>query len=141
MQAFANPSYHVQALFAQHQGVSYARTSVASRSPRDNGVAAAATCQDAACTSLSIKLVNYASFPQTVALTISNTTGLSNVAILTTLAGTGPYDTNSFDEPLKVAPKTAELLGMTSDIELELPAFSVVIIATSADDTSAAAAA
>ncbi len=49
-----------------------------------------------------VQLVNYASFPQTVALTISNTTGLSNVAILTTLAGTGPYDTNSFDEPLKV---------------------------------------
>ncbi len=42
---------------------------------------------------------------------------------------------------MQVAPKTAELLGMTSDIELELPAFSVVIIATSADDTSAAAAA
>lgn len=54
--AFANPSYHVQALFAQHQGVAYAHTSVNSRSPRDNGVAASVTCQDAACASLSIKV-------------------------------------------------------------------------------------
>ena len=54
--AFANPSYHVQALFARHQGLAYARTSVDSRSPRNNGVAAAATCQDESCTALSIKV-------------------------------------------------------------------------------------
>ena len=54
--AFANPSYHVQALFAQHQGMAYPRTSVDSRSPRDNGVAASVTCQDTACASLSIKV-------------------------------------------------------------------------------------
>ena len=40
----------------------------------------------------------------------------------------------------QVAPKTSELLGMSSDIELELPSFSVVIIATSADDSGLAAA-
>lgn len=54
--AFGNPSYHVQALFAVHQGEVLARTSVDSRSPRDNGVAASATCQDAACATLSIKV-------------------------------------------------------------------------------------
>lgn len=52
-----------------------------------------------------VQLVNYASFPQTVALTISNSTaGLSSVAIVTTLTGTGPYATNSFDEPTQVCP-------------------------------------
>ncbi len=42
---------------------------------------------------------------------------------------------------LQVAPKTSELLGMSPKTHLELPAFSVTIIATSSDDTSAAAAA
>ncbi|CAL8471543.1 g11085 [Coccomyxa elongata] len=140
--AFANPSYHVQALFAQHQGVAYAHTSVNSRSPRDNGVAASVTCQDTACASLSIKLVNYAAFPQTVSLNVSNATaGIGKRADVTVLTGSGPYATNSFDLPFEVAPKTSELLGMSPETQLELPAFSVTIIATSSDDSSAAAAA
>ena len=53
----------MQALFAQHQGEVLARTSVDSRSPRDNGVAASATCQDPACASLSIKVSSLALNP------------------------------------------------------------------------------
>lgn len=54
--AFGNPSYHVQALFAEHQGLHYAQTQIDSLSARDNGVAASVTCQDNACTRLSIKV-------------------------------------------------------------------------------------
>lgn len=54
--AFGNPSYHVQALFAEHQGVRYAQTEIDSLSARDNGVAASVTCQDEACSRLSIKV-------------------------------------------------------------------------------------
>ena len=54
--AFGNPSYHVQALFAEHQGLRYAQTDIDSLSARDNGVAASVTCQDNACTRLSIKV-------------------------------------------------------------------------------------
>ena len=54
--AFGNPSYHVQALFAEHQGVRYAHTEIDSLSARDNGVAASVTCQDEACSHLSIKV-------------------------------------------------------------------------------------
>jgi hypothetical protein len=54
--AFGNPSYHVQALFAEHQGLAYARTAVDSAAPRDSGVAASAACRDAGCNSLSIKV-------------------------------------------------------------------------------------
>lgn len=54
--AFGNPSYHVQALFAEHQGLHYASTETDSLSPRDNGVAASVTCQDDACSRLSIKV-------------------------------------------------------------------------------------
>ena len=53
--AFGNPSYHVQALFAEHQGVRYAQTEIDSLSARDNGVTASVTCQDEACSRLSIK--------------------------------------------------------------------------------------
>ena len=54
--AYGNPSYHVQALFAEHQGVRYAQTEIDSLSARDNGVAASVTCQDNACSRLSIKV-------------------------------------------------------------------------------------
>lgn len=54
--AFGNPSYHVQALFAQHQGLHYVQTDIDSRSARDNGVAASVTCQDDGCSRLSIKV-------------------------------------------------------------------------------------
>lgn len=54
--AFGNPSYHVQALFAEHQGLRYAQTEIDSLSARDNGVSASVTCQDNACTRLSIKV-------------------------------------------------------------------------------------
>ena len=54
--AFGNPSYHVQALFAQHQGVLMAQTSVDSRALQDNGVAASATCADRGCSRLSLKV-------------------------------------------------------------------------------------
>ena len=54
--AFANPSYHVQALFAQHQGLHYVHTDIDSLSARDNSVAASVTCQDDGCSRLSIKV-------------------------------------------------------------------------------------
>ena len=54
--AFGNPSYHVQALFAQHQGLHYVQTDIDSRSARDNGVAASVSCQDDGCSRLSIKV-------------------------------------------------------------------------------------
>ena len=46
----------MQALFAEHQGLRYAQTQIDSLSARDNGVAASVTCQDNACTRLSIKV-------------------------------------------------------------------------------------
>ena len=54
--AFGNPSYHVQALFAEHQGVLLAQTSVDSQAAQDNGIAASATCADFGCTRLSLKV-------------------------------------------------------------------------------------
>ncbi len=54
--AFGNPSYHVQAMFAEHQGVRYVQTEIDSLSARDNGVAASVTCRDEACSRLSIKV-------------------------------------------------------------------------------------
>ncbi len=47
----------MQALFAEHQGLRYAQTQIDSLSARDNGVAASVTCQDNACTRLSIKVM------------------------------------------------------------------------------------
>ena len=46
-----------------------------------------------------------------------------------------------FCDDVQVAPKKFELLGMSPETLVELPAFSVTIIATSSDDSSAAAAA
>ena len=54
--AFGNPSYYVQALFAEHQGVLWAQTSVKSQAAQDNGIAASATCADRGCTRLSLKV-------------------------------------------------------------------------------------
>ena len=52
---------------------------------------------------LVVQLVNYAGFPQTVALSVlSAPSGMGGPANITTLAGTGPYVTNSFDAPFEV---------------------------------------
>jgi hypothetical protein len=50
-----------------------------------------------------LQLVNYAPFPQTVALSMRNAPGSwAGRSSITVLASSGPYATNSFDEPLKV---------------------------------------
>ena len=54
-----------------------------------------------------LQLVNYEGFPQTVALDILGLEEdeglLAGDANVTTLAGAGPYVTNSFESPLEVS--------------------------------------
>ena len=92
----------MQALFAKYQGIAYLDTAVTTSMPGDGGIAASATCQDAACRELAVKLVNYGAL-QNVAVRIEGVTGVvAEDGMLTTLTGPGAHATNTFVDPQTV---------------------------------------
>eukprot|EP00884_Botryococcus_braunii_P006062 jgi/Botrbrau1/15457/Bobra.43_2s0082.2 len=112
-QAYGIPSYYVQKLFSETLGQRYAWTGVEVGDwsvVHNELVAASTTCQDDACTSLAIKLVNMASFPHNVTVRMGGI-GADDVNPQhkhVVLAGPFPEAENSFDNPTFVAPRESE---------------------------------
>lgn len=123
------PSYYVQKLFRETQGISYAATHVLGS--EGDTLAASTTCQDPACSSLVVKLVNFNDTRQDVGVAVAVHDPDRCVlpdGELTVLTSDSPSDENSFDEPTKVVPKTMKVEGLSEAMKVELAPWSVTIL-------------
>ncbi|PRW58664.1 Alpha-L-arabinofuranosidase 1 isoform B [Chlorella sorokiniana] len=123
-QWFGIPSYHVQQMFRQAQGTHYLATQVVtnpSTQVHEDKVAASATCQNQACDRVALKIVNFSSYRQRIAVTLSGTGSESILSEgeLVFLYSDHPEDENSFDEPKKIAPSSAAMDGLSSQFTLK----------------------
>lgn len=127
---FGIPSYHVQRLFRETQGTHYVDTQVANNPAslvHQDTVAASATCQDADCTTLVVKIVNFASYAQVVSLQLQGGGGVQvdSHGEMVVITSQHPEDENSFEDPLKVAPVGGAVTGFSNRFKLLVHAFSV----------------
>ncbi|KFM27338.1 Alpha-L-arabinofuranosidase 1 [Auxenochlorella protothecoides] len=131
---FGIPSYHVQRLFRENQGVRYAETAVAaspSAQLHEDSVAASATCQDDECTTLVVKVINFSSYNQTIRIQLDGLAANQRVedgGDLTWLTSGHPEDENTFDDPHKVTPRSTSLSGLDSDFRLQTAPYSVNLL-------------
>lgn len=130
---FGIPSYHVQQMFRQAQGTHYLATDVltdpASEVHQDS-VAASATCQSAACDRIALKIVNFSSFRQRIAVVLhgQDAASVMEEGEMVYLTSDHPEDENSFEHPDKVSPASSTVDGLGSKFVLPLQPYSVNIL-------------
>lgn len=132
-QWFGIPSYHVQQMFRQAQGTHYLATDVKtnpSSQVHEDKVAASATCQNHACDRVALKIVNFSSYCQRVAVSLA---GAGSESVLSEgelvfLHSDHPEDENSFEEPSKIAPSSAAMDGLSSRFTVKAEPWSLSIL-------------
>eukprot|EP00887_Chlorella_sp_A99_P005257 scaffold1.g5257.t1 len=163
---FGIPSYHVQQMFRAAQGTHYLPTSVltnpstearAAERVHEEKVAASATCQDAACSVVALKIVNFSSYHQAsdsccmsaawsvcgeavslvqgrIAAIAVRMVGLASAAVvdaqgeLVFLTSGHPEDENTFVNPRKVFPAARRVDGLSSSFLLPVDPWSVNVL-------------
>lgn len=125
--AYGVPSYWTARLFAEALGDTYVDTAVA---VGGGAVAASTTCSTPSCDTLHVKLVNFGDDSAAVELSVLVPPGrqVQASAKLTLLTSAHPDDYNSFDDPLKVSPRTMLLTDMSSSYTLYLPPYAVSVL-------------
>lgn len=138
--AYKTPSYLVQQLFSQFQGKVVASTAVEFKDVGDvhnELVAASTTCQDAKCTKVAVKAVNFNSYEQDVTVVIKSNGGpisFEDSAVLHHVSGAHGEAENSFDLPDNVvlAEEDIKLSGTELDesfsFRVTLPSWSASVI-------------
>lgn len=128
------PSYYVQKLFRQVQGVSYCSSMAKNMTTlaESDTIAISSTCQDADCTNLAIKIVNFSGEDELVDVKLNYSGGrgraVEGEGRLIVLTAMQPEDENTFDDPRKVYPVEREMHGLSDSFELEMMAWSVNIV-------------
>lgn len=130
---FGIPSYYVQQMFRQAQGTAYLDTTVftdPASEVHEEKVAASATCQSTACDRIAVKIVNFSSYLQRIAVLLSgrDAASVAGEGEMVYLWSAHPEDENSFDNPTKIAPAAAAVDGLSSKFVLPLKPWSVNIL-------------
>ncbi|KAL4424426.1 hypothetical protein ABPG77_006364 [Micractinium sp. CCAP 211/92] len=130
---FGIPSYHVQRMFRQYQGTHYIATDVFTNPAgqvHEDKVAASATCQSPSCDRIALKIVNFSSFKQRIAVLLHGASAASVMeeGELECLASDHPEAENSFDKPDKVAPSTSTVDGLGPQFVLPVEPWSVNVL-------------
>ncbi|KAL4859616.1 Alpha-L-arabinofuranosidase 1 [Chlorella vulgaris] len=130
---FGIPSYYVQQMFSHARGSHYLDTTVVTdpgSQVHQESVAASTTCASPACDRINIKIINFSSMQQRVAVVL---TGEGSDAVLgegelVYLWSDHPEAENSFDTPTKIAPATATMDGLSSKFVLPAKPWSVNVL-------------
>jgi len=133
-QWYGIPSYYVQKLFRQVQGVSYCNSMAKNMTTlaESDTIAVSSTCQDADCTNLAIKIVNFSGEDAQVDVKLNYSGGRGRAVEaggrLIVLTAMQPGDENTFDDPRKVYPVEKEMHGLSDSFQLQMKAWSVNIV-------------
>ncbi len=122
MSSYGSPSYYAQALFAQNLGTDVPDSTKTGGSDR----LFYSVTSDAS--HLYLKLVNATSIPQPVALRINGSGRLTKDAVVETLGGADPTETNSIADPRRIVPMHSILHGVSASMQHTVPAYSVQVV-------------
>jgi alpha-N-arabinofuranosidase len=128
---FGIPSYHVQRMFRETQGMAYAATATGGAPGAAAALAASATCQDPSCSDVVLKVVNFGADGVNVSVAVrrgGKGAGVQAGAAGLVLTGAAPEEENSFEDPMKVAPVEVELDEVGDEFALELAPWSVNLV-------------
>ncbi len=132
LSCFGSPSYYAQKMFAENIGnrtVALELSNVPTQTQANKtlpGIFASCT-RDLKTGNLFLKLVNALPTSQPIALKLKGVAIQSN-GTMTTLSGTDLKAMNSVEDPLKIAPKTTTVGGLSASFSQTLPGYSVVVI-------------
>jgi len=75
-----------------------------------------------------LKIVNEAGTPQSIDIQITGTTAIQPQGEAVVLAANSPDDTNSIDEPDKIAPHAEEVDNLSTNFTREFPPYSITVL-------------
>lgn len=136
LRAYGTPSYHVQKMFAEHQGdvvlESAGReipswTTARKTFPSLHWVATRKG-EAGKPGRMQLKLASRAATAQPVRVQLGGLKKVAPTGTLTVLSSADPTDGNTLDEPMRVAPRTQTLRGIAKEFTLTLPAYSVAVL-------------
>jgi alpha-L-arabinofuranosidase len=122
--SYGSPSYYAQVLFAGHLGNEVLAAQIANAGPRFF----ASVTRDSATGTIHLKLVNGSSIPQAVRIHLDGVTSVDKDALLTTLRGDTPEETNSITDPRRIMPVSSAIHNAAADFEHTLPPYSIQVL-------------
>ena len=124
MSSYGSPSYYAQVIFSKYLGDTVP-VSTATNVP-DRFFYSATT--DDAEGKLYLKLVNGTSDPQPVSLHLNGAAKIAPEAVLETLAGTNPAETNTITDPKRIVPVKSTLKNLGASFNHTMPPYSIQVI-------------
>lgn len=129
LRVFGTPSYYVQQLFSLNRGDRVLPVKLELLSETSSGRRFfASASKDNATGEVILKVVNGDAAPVTARLNLEGAQELVGKPKLTLLAGAGPNDENSFDDPKRVAPQISELSIGSPHFTHTFPMFSLTVL-------------
>jgi alpha-N-arabinofuranosidase len=157
MSSYGSPAYWAQQMFSTHHGdtvLSTTASGIPSREwqpPAGRGRGGAAASQasalaqqtpmplqvsllffdatrDSKSGTIYIKVVNRAAAAQPVHVSLSGVSSVDPKGKMTTLAASGPNDTNSITDPNRIVPVTSDVNGLAADFTRSFPSYSITVL-------------
>jgi alpha-L-arabinofuranosidase len=123
LNSYGSPSYYTQVMFASCIGDHIASSDLSGAGDKFF-VSATSTAKSKAC----VKLVNAASTPQQVNITLSGLGGGTHTAQVETLRANTTWATNSITEPNRIVPVRSKLTLNGEKAEYSLPPYSIQVL-------------
>ena len=122
--SYGSPSYYAQVLFGKYLGDSVSKTAVQNTPPRFFYSATTDTAKG----KMYLKMVNGSSVPQPVALKLSGAAKIAAGAVMETLLGKDPADTNTISDPKHLVPVKSTLKESSASFNHTMPPYSIQVI-------------
>jgi alpha-N-arabinofuranosidase len=123
LNSYGSPSYYAQVMFASCVGDSIAQSDLSGAGDKFfqsvTWSAKSKTC---------VKLVNAASVPQPVTITLNGLGSGAHTARLETLSANTAWATNSITEPARIVPRQSKLTVSGEKLEHTLPPYSIEVL-------------
>ncbi len=121
--SFGSPSYYAQKIFSLNHGDTVLKTTMADLPGFFHCVT-----RDSSQGTIYLKAVNTSAAPQQISISIQGVTSVASDASMVLLSATGPADTNSITEPVKVVPVTSNISGLSANFPHIFPPYSITIL-------------
>jgi alpha-N-arabinofuranosidase len=124
MTSYGSPSYYAQVLFNRYLGDEVLDATSTSTNTRLFWSATRSTST----ATIHLKLVNGASTPQALTITLSGATHVAPTARLITLSGKTPGETNTITDPTHIVPAETTFHKAAATFTYTIPAYSIHIL-------------
>jgi alpha-N-arabinofuranosidase len=122
--SYGSPSYYAQAMFASHVGTEILASDLQGAGDR----LFYSVTRDPAKGILYLKLVNAASTPQPIKITLDGAKSIKPTAASILLHGATTAETNSITDPKRVVPVASTFTGIAKEFTRTLPGYSVEVL-------------